>query len=80
MSIGPTRTALSAKAGFDWQRVKWAGPDEPEPVACCYCGTPIADGAVPLRMWSESGHAVVFCDPCAERWFGLKTFDDEAGP
>ena len=39
---------------------------------CSYCDAPIPEDAVPLRMWNEDGWAVVFCDACAERWFGMR--------
>jgi hypothetical protein len=32
-------------------------------------GSPIAEDAVPLRMWNSRSDGCVFCDPCAELWF-----------
>ena len=69
--------ALQAKPGFDWQRVRWDGPEEPQSNECSYCGRSITDDpedpdyTVPLRMWTKEGAAAVFCDPCAEAGFGV---------
>ena len=53
---------IQPNPGFDWSRVKWGGPNEPQSDA---------EDAVPLRMWAEDGSAAVFCDPCSETWFGM---------
>ena len=64
-------TTLAPKPGFDWSRVKWGGPTDPLSFVCSYCDAAIDDEACPLRMMGETQFAV-FCDPCAERWFGLQ--------
>ena len=63
---------LQPKPGFEWGRVKWGGPLDPVSDACSYCSARIPEEAVPLRFWTEQGHAAVFCDPCSARWFGLE--------
>jgi hypothetical protein len=68
---------IAPKPGFDWTRVRWDDADAPVKDDCSYCGAAIADDAAPLRMWNERGDGCVFCDDCAERWWGLQTFEDE---
>lgn len=74
--------SLQPKPGFDWSRVRWDDADAPALDDCSYCGAAIPEEAVPLRMWDEQSNGAVFCDPCAERWFGLmrpivEAFDDD---
>jgi hypothetical protein len=67
---------IEAHPGFKWERVRWDGAAEAVRNDCSYCGAAIPEEAVPLRMWDARGNACVFCDPCAERWFGLETYPD----
>lgn len=70
-------TALVARPGFDWGRVKWAGAKEPQPDVCSYCDVILDEDDVPLRMWKPDGSAVAFCDGCAKRWFGVEPVGDD---
>jgi hypothetical protein len=63
---------LTPKPGFDWRRVQWSGPDDPRSDACSYCAAAIPDDACPLQMWTPSGHAAMFCDACAGKWWGFE--------
>jgi hypothetical protein len=67
---------LTPKPGFDWSRVRWDAGDAPQRDDCSYCGAAIPEEAVPLRMWRPRGDGCVFCDACAERWWGMKHFGD----
>jgi hypothetical protein len=72
---------LSPVFGFDWSRVRWDAADMPQRHDCSYCGARIGDDEVPLRMWDEDGNGCVFCDDCAERWWGLAPMQrDEEEP
>jgi hypothetical protein len=71
-------TTVAPKPGFDWSRVRWDDAEAPQRDDCSYCGALIADDAVPLRMWSKRSDGCVFCDVCAEKWFGLESFDDDS--
>jgi hypothetical protein len=66
---------LQPKAGFDWMKVNWGGPEEPVSDDCSYCGDAIPEESVPLRLWNAEGWAAVFCDHCSAAWFGLQSFD-----
>ncbi len=68
---------LRPAPGFDPLRLRWGGPEEPQSDECSYCDEAIAEDSCPLRMWRDDGWAVVFCDDCAERWFGLKLVLDD---
>ena len=70
-------SGLVPKPGFEWPRVRWDGANEPVRNDCSYCGTAIPDEAVPLRMWNARSDACVFCDDCAEKWFGLQRADGD---
>jgi hypothetical protein len=70
---------IAPKPGFDWSRVRWDDADAPQRDECSYCGALIDDDAVPLRFWRPRGDGCVFCDACAERWWGMETFGDDEG-
>lgn len=72
-------TTLAPKPGFDWSLVSWGGPDEPQSDDCFYCDAEIPEEACPLRLWNAEGWAAVFCDDCAERWWGLRKLDEGEG-
>ena len=63
---------LTPKPGFNWKRVRWDDAEAPQRDDCSYCGAPIPDDAFPLRFWNERGDGCVFCDACAEQWWGLR--------
>ncbi len=68
--------ALEPRAGFDWRKVRWGGPNEPASESCSYCGTAIGENEVPLILWSQDGHAAQFCAACMRTWWGVETFDE----
>lgn len=70
-------TAFTPAPGFDWSRVRWDDADAPVRDDCSLCGAVIPEDAVPLRMCNARGDGCVFCDPCAERWFGLMPVQKE---
>lgn len=43
---------LQPNPGFNWMLVQWSGPDEVMADECSYCGEPIGEDEVPLRMWN----------------------------
>jgi len=58
--------------GFRADKIKWGGPDDAVSNTCSYCGAPIPEDDVPIRMFSEHGHAAVFCNPCFEEGFKVE--------
>ena len=70
-------TTIKPRPRFDWKRVNWGAPDEPQSDDCSYCGAPIPEEDVPLRLWNDDGWAAVFCEPCMRQWWGFQSFDDE---
>lgn len=71
-------TPLSPKDGFNWTRVVWTGPYAMvEWKTCSYCGGPIPEESVPLRMWNNDGWAAVFCDSCMRDWWDMETYPDD---
>jgi hypothetical protein len=64
---------LEPLPGFDWNRVKWSGPTAPVEETCSYCDAAIDDDVhyIPLRLWSTSAWAAVFCEDCMVMWFGF---------
>lgn len=70
-------TSLMPKQGFDWSRVRWSGPLAPVDDTCSYCGAAIPEEDVPLRLWSATSAAAVFCEGCMREWWGFESFPDE---
>jgi hypothetical protein len=68
---------LEPKPGFDWAKVRWTGPYALVDETCSYCGGPIADDSVPLRLWNSQSWAAVFCVICMATWWGMTTIPDE---
>jgi len=71
-------TALQPKAGFDWTRVIWGGPHDRVSETCSYCGAALEEDVrdyIALRLWSQAGHAAVFCDRCMTDWWGFMSLD-----
>ena len=68
---------LEPRPGFPWRRVRWDDADAPARDDCSLCGVAIDEDAVPLRLWNERGDGCVFCEPCAEQWFGLQPIPRE---
>jgi hypothetical protein len=74
--------AIRPNPGFDPARINWLGPDQPliaeneEHERCSYCGDAIPDPefSVPLRLWTKTGWAAVFCDHCSAECYGLQSF------
>jgi hypothetical protein len=66
--------ALAPKAGFDWSKVKWGGPDDRRTTICSYCGAPFSeedDSDVPLTLWTKAGDCAEFCEECQRQWWGM---------
>lgn len=68
---------LEPKPGFDWSRVTWGKADSPVSALCSYCSAGIGEDDMPIRVWRQDGSAAQFCDACAARWWGLKSYDGE---
>jgi hypothetical protein len=70
---------IAPKPGFDWSRVRWDAAHDFVRMDCSYCGYVIDEEVdpAPLRMWNHRCDSAVFCDACAERWWGLQPFGDE---
>jgi hypothetical protein len=68
---------LRPRLGFLWCNVKWGAPDDRVSESCSYCGEPIADDEVPLRLWNKAGWACQFCRACMKTWWGMESFDDQ---
>ena len=64
-------TTLTPRPGFYWSLVRWDDADAPQRDDCSYCGAAIPEEAVPLRFWNDRGDSCVFCEACAERWWGM---------
>lgn len=67
---------IEPKPGFDWSRVRWDAPNDRQSDNCSYCDVAIPESDVPLRLWTEDGHACVFCRACSRTWWGMESFDD----
>lgn len=63
---------LEPAPGFEWSRVAWGKPDSPRSLFCSYCFDTIPETSIPLRIWTEDGHAAQFCDRCQRRWWFVK--------
>lgn len=68
---------LRALPGFDWSKVQWGGPDEPQTETCSYCNADLGepeepDYEVPLMLWRKDGSCAQFCLVCQERWWGVR--------
>jgi len=71
-------TPLAPKPGFDWTRVQWTGPHAlVEWETCSYCGGPIPEDGVPLRLWNDKSWAAVFCEACMQTWWGFERCDQD---
>ncbi len=57
--------------GFDWNRVSWAAPDQPQPTACSVCDAPIGMEELPLLLFTEQSWCAALCDGCRRRWLRL---------
>ncbi len=64
--------SFKPKPGFNWKRVRWDDAEAPQRDDCSYCGVMIDEDDVPLRFWNKRGDSCVFCDACAEQWWGLR--------
>ncbi len=70
--------SLHTSPDFNWLRVSWGGPDQPQAEHCSYCDSPIGEDDVPLILWNKDGWAARFCDACQTRYWGLRHIPDEA--
>ena len=73
-------SALQPLPGFDWSRVKWGGPRDPVTEECSYCGAPLGEDSVPLRLFSSRGAACAFCEACMEKWWGIESYAEGREP
>ena len=69
---------LQALPGFHWEQVRWRGPEETVAEQCSYCDAELSDDSIPLMLFKQDGSAARFCDECQERWFGIRSFPEEA--
>ncbi len=78
MADPPTMQPLP---GFDWSKVKWGGPKDPQAEACSYCGAEFRENEFPFRLWTENGAACAFCEACQKEWWGITHLegDEENG-
>jgi hypothetical protein len=63
---------LTARAGFDWDAVKWGAPHERRTEVCSYCRTPLRDDECPLTLATKSGWVAEFCEACQRTWWGFE--------
>lgn len=71
---------LKPAAGFEWRRVVWGGPRDRVSDTCSYCARELDEDRrdyIALRLWSDAGHAAVFCDDCMRQWWGMQSFSDD---
>jgi hypothetical protein len=54
------------------RRLVWSPPDGSIAPFCSLCQAHIPEDTIPLRMWTNEGACVQFCDGCVESWFEVK--------
>jgi hypothetical protein len=68
---------ITARKGFDWQRVTWGRPDSVPTVLCSYCSAVIPEDFVPLIFWNRESYSCRFCEKCMTTYFGFEQLHRE---
>jgi hypothetical protein len=66
-------TGIRPSVDFEWSAVGWGAPDQARADTCSYCDAPVGEHDCLLMLFNDLGWCAQFCDPCAERYFGMQS-------